>query len=123
MIVVIVVTDHAPNTGLETQPILSEQQARWSEFLQRFELKWRYRPGSPGGQNVADLISRSPAFVAAVHGGKSGNREAALPAPPLDTFETLGGHIGARYSGDASFQNQAFIEKHRLAQEVREGDL
>ena len=31
---VIVVTDHAPNTWLETQPTLSRRQARWCEFLQ-----------------------------------------------------------------------------------------
>ena len=41
---VIVVTDHAPNTWLETQPTLCRRQARWSEFLQRFKLHPPFRP-------------------------------------------------------------------------------
>jgi hypothetical protein len=32
-----VYTDHVSNTFFQTQPNLSRQQARWSEFLQRFE--------------------------------------------------------------------------------------
>ena len=59
-----VVTDHMPNTFLETQPTLSRQQARWSEFLQRFRpLQWVYKKGHT---NVADPLSRHPAFLAAV---------------------------------------------------------
>ena len=33
---VTVVTDHAPNTWLETQQNLNRWQARWSEYFQRF---------------------------------------------------------------------------------------
>lgn len=40
-----VVTDHCPTTFFQTQPNLSRPQARWSEFLQRFNFKWHYRPG------------------------------------------------------------------------------
>ncbi len=59
-----VVTDHMPNTFLETQPTLSRQQARWSTFLQRFRpLQWVYKKGRT---NVADPLSRHPAFLAAV---------------------------------------------------------
>ena len=114
---VIVVTDHAPNTWLETQPTLSRRQARWSEFLQRFKLQWQYRPGR---QNVADPISRSPAFVAAVQHGRGADVQLALPAPPLDTFETLGEPIKSGYTNDARFQDVGFIEKHGLA---KEGDF
>ena len=113
----IVVTDHAPNTLLETQPTLSRRQARWSEFLQRFKLQWQYRPGR---QNVADPISRSPAFVAAVQHGRGADVQLALPAPPLDTFETLGEPIKSGYTNDARFQDVGFIEKHGLA---KEGDF
>ncbi len=56
-----VMTDHAPNTYLPTQPNLSRRQARWSEFLQRFNtLTWHYKPGKI---NVADPVSRSPALL------------------------------------------------------------
>ena len=59
-----VVTDHMPNIFLETQPTLSRQQARWSTFLQRFRpLKWVYKKGRT---NVADPLSRHPAFLTAV---------------------------------------------------------
>ena len=55
-----VVTDHNPNTHLQTQPNLSRRQARWSEYLQRFNFSWEYRPGST---NVADPLSRHPEFM------------------------------------------------------------
>ena len=59
-----VVTDHMPNTFLETQPTLSRQQARWSAFLQSFRpLQWVYMKGRT---NVADPLSRHPAFLAVV---------------------------------------------------------
>ena len=57
---VTLITDRYPNTCLPTQPEMSKRQARWSEFLQRFNFKWEYRPGR---QNVADPISRYPQSV------------------------------------------------------------
>ena len=54
-----VVTDHNPNTHLQTQPNLSRRQARWAEYLQRFHFTWTYRPGRG---NVADPLSRHPDF-------------------------------------------------------------
>ena len=52
-------TDHHPNTYMQTQTNLSRRQARWSEFLARFNFRWEYRPGR---LNVADPLSRHPAF-------------------------------------------------------------
>jgi hypothetical protein len=49
-------TDHKCNNVFQSQPNLSQCQARWSEFLQRFgKFKWNYRPGE---RNVADALSR-----------------------------------------------------------------
>ena len=53
------VTDHKPKTFLDTQPTLSRQQPRWSEYLQRFNFTWEYRPGRT---NVADPLSRNPSY-------------------------------------------------------------
>ncbi len=39
-----VITDHAPNTFMPTKAVLSRRQARWSEFLQRFPVRWCYSP-------------------------------------------------------------------------------
>ena len=62
---VTLVTDHYPNTYLPTQPEMSRRQARWSEFLQRFNFRWEYRPGR---RNVADPVSRMPHSAASVAG-------------------------------------------------------
>ena len=59
-------------------------------------------------------------FVAAVQHGRGADVQLALPAPPLDTFETLGEPIKSGYTNDARFQDVGFIEKHGLA---KEGDF
>ena len=51
------VTDHAPNTYLRTQPQLSRRQVGWVEYLERFHYQWKYIPGR---ENVADPLSRKP---------------------------------------------------------------
>jgi hypothetical protein len=58
-----VVTDHNPLIHLQTQPNLSRRQARWAEYLQRFNFTWAYRPGR---DNVADPLSRHPLFFTRV---------------------------------------------------------
>ena len=57
----VVVTDHNPNTYLQTQPMLTRRQVRWSEYLQNFDFDWLYKPGP---QNPADPLSRMPQFSA-----------------------------------------------------------
>ena len=42
-----------------TQPTLSRRQARWSEYLQRYNFAWVHRPGK---HNVADPLSRNLTF-------------------------------------------------------------
>jgi transposase InsO family protein len=54
------VTDHHPLTYLTTQPHLSPKQVRWSQYLSSFmPFKWEFIPGR---LNVADPLSRHPAF-------------------------------------------------------------
>jgi hypothetical protein len=56
------VTDHNPLTFFSAQPNLSRRQARWSEFLSRFQpYQVKYRPGST---NPADPLSRLHSTVA-----------------------------------------------------------
>ena len=47
------ITHHNPLTHLQE----SRRQARWMEYLARFDYDWKYRPGR---LNVADPISRNP---------------------------------------------------------------
>ena len=56
-----VVTDHQPNTWFSTQKVLSPRLARWYERIRSYSFNWEHRPGR---LNVADPLSRSPAFTA-----------------------------------------------------------
>ena len=60
---VTVVTDHKPNTFLDSKPAvqLSSRQVRWQHFLSRFDFQWEYRKGC---HTLADPISRNPALYA-----------------------------------------------------------
>lgn len=53
---VLLVTDHHPLVYLQSQSSLSRRQARWMEFLSRFNWRIVYRPGK---ENIADGISRT----------------------------------------------------------------
>ena len=69
--VVKVITDHQPLTYLPTKTRLSGRQARWQGFLSRFRIEWVHRPGTI---NVADPLSRHPAYaVPAKAGGHVGS--------------------------------------------------
>ena len=53
-----IVTDHMSLKHFMTQPTLSARQARWSEFLQEFDVKITHRPGKLN--EAADALSRRP---------------------------------------------------------------
>ena len=61
------VMDHRPNIHVQSQALLSRRQARWAEFLQRFNFVWEYRPGR---DNVADPLSRLPRLNLLALGGQ-----------------------------------------------------
>jgi RNase H-like domain found in reverse transcriptase/Reverse transcriptase (RNA-dependent DNA polymerase)/Integrase zinc binding domain/Chromo (CHRromatin Organisation MOdifier) domain/Retroviral aspartyl protease/Integrase core domain len=86
-----VITDHNPNTFLKEQVNLSRRQARWSEFLERFNYHWEYRPGRI---NVADPLSRNPVRLAIL------TRQATRTKRALDAAasskQTTTGLIAAR---------------------------
>jgi hypothetical protein len=50
-----VVTDHKPNTFMDSQQVRSPRLMRWFEFFQRFNIQWQYQPGKT---NPADALSR-----------------------------------------------------------------
>jgi len=51
----VIVTDHNPLTYFQSQPTLSRRQARWSEFMSRFDFSVIHMPGV---KNPADPLSR-----------------------------------------------------------------
>ena len=53
-----VVTDHMSLKHFLSQPTLSARQARWSEFMQQFDMKIVHRPGKLN--EAADALSRRP---------------------------------------------------------------
>ena len=111
-----VITDHAPNTWLASQPNLSRRQARWSEFLQRFQLTWVYRPGRT---NMADPISRNPAFLAsmtAIQHACHPESSSAMNGAGAATLRGVGKSIQSSYSLDSDFDNADFIWRHDLVQ-------
>ena len=59
------VTDHNPLVHLPSQPNLSGRQVRWSEYLQRFDFDWVYKPGA--GNLAADALSHNPSHKACSH--------------------------------------------------------
>ncbi|GIL67083.1 hypothetical protein Vafri_20518, partial [Volvox africanus] len=56
-------TDHKPLTFLQSVPTLNRRQARWMEFLARFDCVWEHIAGRI---NIADALSRHPSLHAAI---------------------------------------------------------
>ena len=92
------ITDHCPLIYLKTQQFLSPKQGRWMEFFSRFEYTWKHIAGR---NNVADPLSRHPAFFNAIVA-----QGQTLPDPPSVKQEILLG-----YTTDTSFATKSFTDK------------
>ena len=71
-----------PNTWFASQPVLTPRLARWYEKIRSYDFDWEYKPGKI---NVADPLSRNPAFLAvmlAVVTRSNGFKQAAPTPPP-----------------------------------------
>ena len=62
-----VVTDHKANTFLQEQKTLSSRQARWSTFLQDYDLTWEYKPGA---KNIADCSKTGEYMISTIDSNK-----------------------------------------------------
>lgn len=69
-------TDHSALRFVLTQPNLSRRMAKWVEYLQQYEIKINYIPGT--SNSFADFLSRPPALNLIV--GKEGPTESILNA-------------------------------------------
>jgi len=87
---VTVVTDHKPNTFLDSKPPtqLSRRQVGWQQFLLRFDYKWEYRKGI---YNIADPLSRNPALMSmVVHESSDGPPQSCSIKLSRAMLKTLG---------------------------------
>ena len=110
-----VVTDHKANTFLQEQKTLSSRQARWSTFLQDYDLTWEYKPGA---KNIADPLSRKvmACVVLILTRGRS-CQEVAAPQDVLSQ-ETARRQTGA---ADPFVDTIGTAERDALLSSVQEG--
>ncbi len=105
----LLITDHHPLVYLQDQPQLSRRQARWLQFLARFNLKWEYRPGRT---NVADPISRNPALLAVVTRAETAAQRQASAIPHA---QSPGSTSDAPRPQDKDGQQRAACTKQQTA--------
>jgi transposase InsO family protein len=107
---VTLLTDHHPLTFLRDQADLSRRQARWMEFLSRFDFAIDYQRGVDN--TVADALSRHPSFAAvtavttrararAVGGAPSGGGEERSHPLPSQSAPPQGKRTRANTAVDA----------------------
>jgi hypothetical protein len=95
-----IVTDHNPLTFFSKQPTLSRRQARWNEFMSRFQFTVKYRPGA---SNPADPLSRIHAEATT----------AVLLALTVSEFSTdMLERIKSESSQDPHFQNDENVKNY-----------
>jgi ribonuclease HI len=96
-----VITDHNPLTYFPKNVRLSGRQARWAEFLSRFQMTWKH---TPGVDNPADGLSR-------LHGTlvKSASIVVLAALSP-----SLMDHVVAAYSADSRFTDEQFLNRYNL---------
>jgi hypothetical protein len=98
----LIVTDHSANTFFPRQTVLSGRQARWSDFLSRFNLVWKH---TPGVDNPADGLSRLHCSVLT----------AAIQATLFELDPDLVDDFDGQYQFDAAYSDPDFIKQNKLA--------
>lgn len=78
---VVVITDHMSLRYLNSQPFLSNRQARWVEFLQQFDLVIKFRAGKEN--EAADALSRRGDHQRAAEAEEAEVRKSAASTPHL----------------------------------------
>ena len=102
---VTIVTDHQPVTYLPTKTNLSRRQARWAEYMSRFNIVWVYKPGRV---NVADPLSRQPSLLMALttrHRARKRARNISGAAKGLADSSEFVASVRKAYQSDAWLQS------------------
>ena len=111
-----VVTDHKNLEYFSTTKLLSRRQARWSEYLSRFNLVIRFRPGRLGTKPDA-LTRRWDVYP------KGGNSDYASVNPhnfrPVFTEEQLKSSLRATYLATPVLRAAITIDVEQLHKDIR----
>ncbi|GLI71128.1 hypothetical protein VaNZ11_016210, partial [Volvox africanus] len=99
-------TDHKPLTFLQSVPTLNRRQARWMEYLARFNCTWEYISGK---LNIADALSRHPLLHAAILAAPVVRPRSEEVLIATDLAERL----KVAYNADAWFADPANVENLR----------
>ena len=73
-----IITDHHPLKFFDTKQDLSPRQARWSQYLSRFDYSWEWIKGKT---NPADFLSRNPPFASLLLPMVTRTQTGKLPKP------------------------------------------
>ena len=107
-----IVTDHLPNTYVDSASVSShtlQRRARWLEISSCYDYEWEYRPGR---LNVADPISRAPAHF------HSAAAAAVVLQASTEVLTPVGQPVSrpsVAASGSANPGSRALVARLRLA--------
>ncbi|GLI64631.1 hypothetical protein VaNZ11_007941, partial [Volvox africanus] len=96
-------TNHKLLTFLQSVPTLNRRQARWMEYLSRFDCTWEYITGRI---NIADALSRHPSLHAAILAApvtRSRSQEVPIAADLAQRFKMA-------YQADPWFASPSNVE-------------
>jgi len=100
----VVMTDHKPLTFLPGVPTLNRRQARWMEYMARFDYTWEYLQGS---LNIADALSRHPD----IHASAITRSQCVAPEPALSVKRITRAYASDPWFADAA--NTVGLTKER----------
>ncbi|GIL78503.1 hypothetical protein Vretimale_6069 [Volvox reticuliferus] len=102
----VVKTDHKPLTFLQGVPTLNCRQARWLEYMARFNFTWEHLSGS---LNVADALSRHPSLHAVILSVVTRRQSAASEV----TTSGFAQRIVQGYASDSWFKDARNLEPYK----------
>lgn len=124
---VTLLTDHHPLTYFQDQDVLSRRQARWMEYLSRFNFVITYQKGA---NNIADPLSRHPSFACGVmtrsavrkqSASSSGGGGTASVSAAVEHGQPVPTHTSSTYEVETS-QPSSHIQGSRKRKAQLDGD-
>jgi hypothetical protein len=112
-----VVTDHKNLEYFSTTKVLTRRQARWSEYLSRFNLLIRFRPGKQGGKPDA-LTRRHDVYLKRGDSGYAGANPQNFK--PMFSSEQLRSSLRATYAEEVFLRAGSIADITQTRQLIRD---